>query len=75
MNMDQLLENDHLFRKNIWRQIITDGFVDYLGSDCHGTHFRPLQLEKSIEWIEKNISPPMQRRILKSNVRNILTGA
>ena len=72
MNIDQLLEKNHLFRKNIWRSICADGFVDYLGSDCHGTQFRPLQLEKSLEWIEENISPPLKRRILTSNIRAIL---
>lgn len=72
MNMDRLLKNDHLFSKNIWKSRLLDGIVDYLGSDCHGTHFRPLKLEKSMAWIEKNVSSTMQRRILQSNIRNIL---
>ena len=72
MNMDPLLRDDHMFRKNIWRSILLDGYVDYLGSDCHGIHFRPLQLEKSMRWIEENVTSRLQRRILRANIRAIL---
>ena len=74
MNFDTLLGRRGLFGESRWQKLVRKGMVDYLGSDCHGTHFRPLQVDKAMRWIEKKVDPSVQTRMLKSNVDRIIFG-
>jgi protein-tyrosine phosphatase len=75
MNFDTLLLGGTIFFRNPWRRVIEDGLVDYLGSDCHGTHFRPLQVQKALRrlsiWADSDFMEEMlygrAADLLKSN--------
>lgn len=72
MNFDTLLLKDRWFHRNPWRELLKTGAVDLLGSDCHGTHFRPLRIERTMEWLESQVDPGLLRQILETNVNKIL---
>ena len=72
MNFDTLSLRGTIFRKNPWRKLVAEGLVDYLGSDCHGTHFRPLQIGGTAAWLEAEVDPGIVERMLRHNVDNIL---
>lgn len=72
MNFDTIRIPDRLFKKNIWRRLAKEGMVDYFGSDCHGTEFRPLQTEEACKWLEKNLDEDLLKRIFQKNIQNIL---
>ena len=72
MNYDMLLEKDGVFRKNIWRRYVQDGTVDLLGSDTHGTHFRPVHAAEAFQWLESSVDRQVINRILYRNVDRIL---
>lgn len=72
MNFDAVRIPDRLFKKNIWRIAAKEGMVDYFGSDCHGTHFRPLEVEEACEWLEQNLGKALLRRIFQKNILDIL---
>ncbi len=72
MNFDRLLEPDRLFRKNQWRRMVKEGMVDFLGSDCHGVHYRPLRIGENQNWLEQELEPELRRRILERNVKRII---
>lgn len=73
MNFDMLLEKDGIFHKNPWRRKMKLGIVDYLGSDCHGKDFRPMQVGEACSWINRFIDVEERERILRSNIRDILS--
>ncbi|MDO4322036.1 MAG: hypothetical protein Q4C61_05870 [Lachnospiraceae bacterium] len=75
MNFDMLLQKDSLFRKNPWRQMVKDGLVDYLGSDCHGMEFRPLHVYDAYRWILEHVDEEIRDRILYDNINKIIKRA
>lgn len=72
MNFDTFLHKKNWFQNSKWQKLLQDGVVDLVGSDCHGTHFRPYNAKKSINWIEKNVKFKIRRKILAENVKKIL---
>ena len=72
LNYDMLLERDGVFHRNIWRRYVQDGTVDLLGSDCHGTHFRPIHAGETFRWMENSVERKTINRILHRNVNRIL---
>ena len=46
--------------------------VDFLGSDCHGTRFRPLHVGESLSWMIREVKPGEVQRILETNIEKIL---
>lgn len=72
MNFDTLHGRGFLFGRNPWRAMVKQGLVDYLGSDCHGTHFRPLQITDTLKWMEKELEPELLHQLLVRNPENIL---
>lgn len=72
MNFDTLLEKDTFFHRNPWRALVKDGIVDYLGSDCHGMEFRPLQIDQAVQWLRTETDPDIQDQMLRINIEKIL---
>lgn len=71
MNFDMLCRNDGIFYKNPWRILTEQGMVDYFGSDCHGTHFRPLHVKEACKWLEKKVPQEYINKIFKDNIDKI----
>lgn len=71
MNFDTLLEKDTFFHRNPWRSLVKEGLVDYLGSDCHGTKFRPLQVDQAVRWMRAEVDPELLDRMLRGNIEKI----
>jgi len=74
MNYDMLLQRGGLFSESRWRKLIRSGYVDYLGSDCHGTHFRPLHVKEACSWMEKKLDHHIAERILHENFDRLVYG-
>lgn len=72
LNFDRLLEKDRLFRPNLWRKLLKDGYVDFLGSDTHGMEFRPLHVKQAMAWLTADVRPELRKRILTDNIRLLL---
>lgn len=72
MNFSRLQMRDTLFRKNPWRKLMQEDIVDFLGSDTHGTHFRPLHVSDTYRWLETGLSTEQQHRILETNIKKII---
>lgn len=74
MNYDMLLQKGGLFSESRWRKLIRSGVVDYLGSDCHGTHFRPLHVKEACAWMDKKMDHHAVDRILQKNFDRLVYG-
>ena len=71
LNFDRLREKDTIFRKNIWKRLMDDGYVDFLGSDTHGNHFRPLHVQEALETISASVDPEILDRVLSQNIAKL----
>ena len=67
MNFDCLLYKDGFFKRNPWRQLLQEGYVDFLGSDTHGMNFRPPHIDKAIEWLKSDVEASLRKQILFRN--------
>ena len=69
MNFDTIQRVYGVLRRNPFLKHISDGMVDFMGSDTHGTHFRPLRIGPSVDWLrEKGVLDRLNRnaeRILR----------
>jgi tyrosine-protein phosphatase YwqE len=74
MNYDMLLKKGGLFSESRWQKLLRKGYVDYLGSDTHGMHFRPLHVDAAYRWMEKKLEPSLTRRIVQENFDRIIYG-
>ena len=72
LNFDRLLDRDGFFRPNIWRRLLKDGYVDFLGSDTHGMKFRPLHVKQAMEWMQADVNAAVRNRILEENMQLLL---
>ena len=68
LNFDRLLDKETLFRKNIWKRLLQDGYVDFLGSDTHGTHFRPLHVQEALETVSASVDLEILDRVMSDNI-------
>lgn len=75
MNFDTLLQREFFFHKNPWRQMVKEGLVDYLGSDCHGMDFRPLHVYEAYQWVLRNVDTEIRNRMFVQNINKIIKRA
>lgn len=72
VNFDRLIEKGSLLRPNIWRKLLKEEYVDFLGSDTHGMKFRPLHAEQAVDWLYDGVRPEIRKRIMVSNIKLLL---
>ena len=72
MNFGRLTIKENIFRRNPWRRLLRDGFVDYLGSDTHGMEFRPPHIAEAVAWLEQETPGELAHKILTYNIQAIL---
>ena len=72
MNFDTLLFGGSVFHRNPWKKAIENGLVDYLGSDCHGTHFRPLETARAVRRLTSWIDPASADELLYERAADLL---
>ena len=72
INFDRLIARDTLFKRNPWRRLFKEGYVDFLGTDTHGMGFRPPHVDRAVEWIENDVKPELAKRVLERNIRKII---
>ena len=72
MNFDTLLAKEHLFRRYPWRRLVQQGAVDFLASDCHGTHYRPLHALQVQECLDSFAGASCKEKLFRTNVLRIL---
>jgi protein-tyrosine phosphatase len=71
LNFDRLLDKETLFRKNIWKRLLLDGYVDFLGSDTHGINFRPLHVEEALENVSMSVDLEILDQVLSHNIAKL----
>ena len=71
MNYDTLRKTSILHRSP-WRGLVQKGYVDLLGSDCHGTHFRPFRVQPVNEWLDKSVDERIADRMRRQNIALLL---
>ena len=74
MNYDVLLMKGGLFGESRWQKLFKRGCVDFLGSDCHGTHYRPLRVQQCCKWLEKKCDPRLVQHVLLDNFEKLIYG-
>ena len=67
LNFSCLIDRGGFLRPNLWRKLLKDGYVDFLGSDTHGMEFRPLRLAEALDWLKTDVRPEIRDRILVRN--------
>lgn len=72
MNFDTVQRTYGILRKNPFQNDLRHGMVDFMGSDCHGTHFRPYRIGMSLRWMERFMDQDVIQRILEENPGKIL---
>ena len=72
LNFDTIQRTYGVFRKNPFRNDLEKGIVDFMGSDCHGVHFRPYRIEPSLRWMERTLPDNISKKILMDNPRKIV---
>ena len=72
MNFDTIQRTYGIFHRNPFRKDLEEGMVDFMGSDCHGIHFRPYRIVRPLRWMERFLTKEMNRKILMDNPSNIL---
>ena len=70
MNFDTVQRYYGLLHRNEFHQDLRAGLVDLMGSDCHGTHYRPLRTGPSVDWMRRKLNAPEE--ILEINPRKII---
>lgn len=54
MNFDTIQRTYGLFGRNPFLSHIREGMVSFMGSDTHGTHYRPLRTGPSVDWLRRH---------------------
>lgn len=72
MNFDMLILKDGIFHRNPWRKLLKAGYVDFLGSDCHGMDFRPLHVKEACQWLEAHLDEQSRIQLLETNIQKII---
>jgi len=54
------------------RKLVQEGWVHFMGTDTHGMNFRPIEIEKSYEWIYQNCTKEYADRILYQNAEAVI---
>lgn len=72
MNYDTIQREYNLFKRNPFHQDIKNGYVDFFGSDCHGSKFRKYFLDPSVNWLEANVDSEQLRNLTRNNPMMIL---
>jgi len=72
LNFARLIEKGSFLHPNVWRRLMKDGYVDFLGSDTHGMKFRPLHVAEALEWLNDGVKPELRLRVLETNMNLLL---
>ena len=72
MNYESL--DGHWFSSDVrWcRKQVKEGRIHFLGTDLHRTDYRPPEIQKAMDWMEKHIDPKLIRRMTYKNACNML---
>ena len=71
LNYDRLIEKGNFLHPNGWRKLLKDGYVDFLGSDTHGMKFRPLHVDRAMDWLELDVRAEIVEKIMDENISRL----
>ena len=72
LNFDRLVDKGNFIHPNGWRKLLKDGYVDFLGSDTHGMAFRPLHVDKAMDWLQLDVRTEIAERIMEKNISRLI---
>lgn len=72
MNMASLLGNRLKPSVRYCRRLVEEERIHFMGTDTHGMHFRPIEIEKSCEWIYRSCRKKYADRILYQNAETVI---
>lgn len=72
MNFDTVQREYGLFKRNPFQKDLLNGYVDFMGSDCHGIEYRKYFIVPSVQWMKEKLPKAYFRMLLIDNPRKIL---
>lgn len=54
------------------RKLVKEGRIHFLGTDMHRTDYRPPEVEKALDWLEKHVDPRLVSRMVYKNARKMI---
>lgn len=72
VNADAILGKEGLKTKSYTKKLLKKGYVDFVGSDCHGIHDRKNNMGKCREYLYKKYDERYVHKILYGNANEIL---
>ncbi len=73
VNCDAVLGLDGRRVKKYTKRLLTQGWVDFLASDCHGLEQRACHMGKCYDYVTKKYGEDVARRLMETNPNKILT--
>ena len=72
MNYESL--EGHWFQSEVrrCRNLVKEGTIDFLGTDLHRVDYRPPEIGKAMEWLEKHVDADVIRRITYENAQCVI---
>lgn len=72
MNYDTIQRVYGILKRNPFLNDVRSGYVDFLGSDCHGSSYRKYFLKPSIRWMERNLDESQKNKLIYGNPMMII---
>lgn len=72
MNFDTIQREYGVLKRNPFQRDLLEGYVDFMGNDCHGTEFRKYFIVHSVKWMKDNLPKEYFRKLMVENPRKIL---
>ena len=72
MNFDTVQREYGLLKRNPFQKDLLNGYVDFMGSDCHGVEYRKYFIVPSVKWMKEKLPEAYFRKLLIDNPRKIL---
>lgn len=74
MNTSSLIGGSMNLEVRQCRRLVSEGYIDLLGTDAHGSHWRPPEYKAAADWIARDCGEETLRRMAVDNPVSILNG-
>ena len=72
MNTENFLEGLFSKNKKICTKAIAEGYIDFLGTDCHDSKLRKPAMDKAVSYLKKKIDQSTLETLLYKNPEKLL---
>lgn len=62
-------------KESLWcRKMVQEGKIQFFGTDMHRVNFRPPEIKKAVEWMNRKCGEEQAERMMYGNPMGILIG-